>query len=98
MAPASSATRLAELLEYLAAKVPNAHVKRGHMNHGPITEISFEVAGRSYRAQWRKDELELQPPVELTAWIDLLLTRLSDNAMHDAGVRRSVLRAGWALR
>ena len=97
-APLTGQDDLAELLEYLAAKVPNAHVKRGHVNHGPITEISFEVAGRSYRAQWRKDELELQPPVELTAWIDLLLTRLSDNAMHDAGVRRSVLRAGWALR
>jgi hypothetical protein len=87
-----------ELLEYLAAKVPNAHVRRGHLNHGPITEISFDVAGRTQRAHWRKDELELTPPVDLTAWLDLLLTRLSDSAMHDANVRRSVLRAGWALR
>ena len=86
------------LLEYLAAKVPNAHVKRGHLNHRSIIDISFEVGGRTYRAHWHKDELELQPPVDLVAWLDLLLTRLSDSAMQDANVRRSVLRAGWALR
>ncbi len=97
-APLNGSADPVELLEYLAAKVPNAHVKRGHLNHGPITEISLEVGGRTHRAQWKKEELELQPPVDLTAWLDLLLTRLSDNAMHDANVRRSVLRAGWALR
>lgn len=88
----------AELLDYLAERIPGMHVKHGHLNRGPITEAAFEVAGRTMRARWKKDELELEPPVELTAWLDLLLTRLSDNAAHDATLRRSVLRAGWALR
>jgi len=73
-------------------------VKHGHLNRGPITEAAFEVGGRTMRARWKKEELELEPPVELTAWLDLLLTRLSDNAVHDATLRRSVLRSGWALR
>ncbi|HLZ95541.1 MAG TPA: hypothetical protein VKT20_09460 [Candidatus Dormibacteraeota bacterium] len=87
-----------ELLEYLVEHIPDAHVKRGHLSRGPITDAAFEVGGRTFRARWRKEELELEPPVELTAWLDLLLTRLSDTAMHDAGLRRSVLRSGWALR
>lgn len=87
-----------ELLEYLVEHIPSAHVKRGPLNRGPLTEVAFEVGGRTFRARWRKDELDLQPAVALTAWIDLLLTRLSDGAAQDAGLRRSVLRAGWALR
>jgi hypothetical protein len=87
-----------ELLEYLAERVPGAHVKRGPLSRGPITEIAFELGGRTFRARWKKEDLDLQPPVELTAWLDLLLTRLSDTAAHDAALRRSVLRSGWALR
>jgi hypothetical protein len=88
----------AEVFEYLVEHVPSAHAKRGTLHRGPLTEVVFEVGGKTYRARWRKDELDLEPPVSLTAWIDLLLTRLSDSAAHDAAVRRSVLRAGWALR
>jgi hypothetical protein len=36
--------------------------------------------------------------VLLTAWLDLLLSRLSDAAAGDADLRRAVLRSGWALR
>ena len=88
----------AELLEYLVEHIASAHVKRGPLNRGAITDAAFEVGGRTFRARWRKEDLELVPPVSLTAWLDLLLTRLSDTAAHDAAVRRSVLRAGWALR
>jgi hypothetical protein len=88
----------AELLEYLAEHLPSAHVNRGTLNRGPITEVGFDVGGRTFRARWKKDELEVEPPVHLTAWVDLLLTRLSDAAAHDADLRRSVLRSGWALR
>jgi hypothetical protein len=88
----------AELLDYLVEHIPSAHARRGTLHRGPLSEVSFDVGGKSFRARWRKDELELEPQVELTAWIDLLLTRLSDNAAHDAALRRSVLRAGWALR
>jgi hypothetical protein len=87
-----------ELLEYLVEHIPSAHIKRGTLHRGPLTDVTFEVGGRSFRARWRKEELDLQPPVALTAWLDLLLTRLSDTAAHDASLRRSVLRAGWALR
>lgn len=87
-----------ELLDYLVQHLPSAHVKRGALHRGPLTEVAFEVGGKTYRARWRKEDLELEPPVSLTAWIDLLLTRLSDSAAQDAGLRRAVLRAGWALR
>ena len=87
-----------ELLDYLAERVPIAKVKRGHMNRGPITELTVDVGGRSLRAFWKKEALEVQPPVHLTAWVDLLLTRLSDVAAADADMRRAYLRSGWALR
>lgn len=88
----------AALLEYVAERIPGGHIKRGPLNRGPVTDAAFELGGRTFRARWRKEELELEPPVELTAWLDLLLTRLSDTAAHDAPMRRAVLRSGWALR
>ena len=87
-----------ELLDYLMERIPSAKVKRGHLNRGPITEVVVEVGGRMFRARWNKEELEFHPPVLLTAWLDLLLTRLSDAAGADADLRRAVLRSGWALR
>ena len=88
----------AELLDYLAEHVPSANVKHGALHRGPLTEVSFDAGGKVFRARMRKDELDLEPPVSLTAWIDLLLTRLSDGAAQDAALRRAVLRSGWALR
>jgi hypothetical protein len=87
-----------ELLEYLAERIPIAKVKRGHLNRGPISEVSVEAGGRTFRIFWKKEELEVQPPVHLTAWVDLLLTRLSDAAAADGNLRRAFLRSGWALR
>lgn len=88
----------AELLDYLVERIPSAKAKRGHLNRGPISEVIVEVGGRTFRARWNKEELEFQPPVLLTAWLDLLLSRLSDAAAGDADLRRAVLRSGWALR
>jgi hypothetical protein len=87
-----------ELLDYLVERIPTAKVKRGHLNRGPITELVLDVAGRSFRARVRNEELDLVPPVHLTAWVDLLLTKLSDAAAEDPDLRRAVLRSGWALR
>lgn len=87
-----------ELLDYLVERIPSAKVKRGHLNRGPITEVAVDLGGRTLRARWNKDSLEVHPPVLLTAWLDLLLTRLSDAAAGDADLRRAVLRSGWALR
>jgi hypothetical protein len=46
----------------------------------------------------KNEHLDLVPPVHLTAWVDLLLTKLSDAAAVDPVLRRAVLRSGWALR
>jgi hypothetical protein len=87
-----------ELLDYLVERLPIAHAKRGHLNRGPITELLIDIDGRSFRARVRNEALELAPAVELAAWVDLLLTKLSDAAAIDHDLRRAVLRSGWALR
>jgi hypothetical protein len=96
--PLSDKDNPAELLDYLTEHIPNAKAKRGNLNRGPITELVVDVRGRSFKARWKKEELEVEPPVSLTAWVDLLLTRLSDAAAVDSDLRRAVLRSGWALR
>jgi hypothetical protein len=88
----------AQLLDYLVERIPPAKVKRGHLNRGPITELVLDIAGRTFRARVKNEQLELLPPVHLTAWVDLLLTKLSDAAQVDPDLRRAVLRSGWALR
>jgi len=88
----------AQLLDYLVERIPPAKVKRGHLNRGPITELVLDIAGRTFRARVKNAQLELLPPVHLTAWVDLLLTKLSDAAQVDPDLRRAVLRSGWALR
>jgi hypothetical protein len=87
-----------ELLDYLIERVPLARAKHGHLNRGPITEVMIDVDGRTFRARVKDAALELSPAVRLSAWVDLLLTKLSDAAAHDADLRRSYLRSGWALR
>ena len=97
-APLTERDQPSELLDYLVERLPIAHAKRGHLNRGPITEVSIDVNGRSFRARVRSEALELAPAVELAAWVDLLLTKLSDAAAADHELRRAVLRSGWALR
>jgi hypothetical protein len=97
-APITGEDDSAELLAYLVERIPAAKVKRGHLNRGPITELVLDIAGRSFRARVKNEQLELLPPVHVTAWVDLLLTKLSDAAAVDPDLRRAVLRSGWALR
>ncbi|HEY1420374.1 MAG TPA: hypothetical protein VGG90_06670 [Candidatus Dormibacteraeota bacterium] len=87
-----------ELLEYLAERIPIAKSKRGHLNRGQVTEVVVDVEGRTFRARSKNDSLELAPALHLTAWVDLLIAKLSDAAAGDANLRRAVLRSGWALR
>jgi len=87
-----------ELLDYLAERIPIARPKRGHLNRGPITEVVIDVEGRSFRVRSKDGLLEFVPPVDLTAWVDLLLSKLSDAAAVNPDLRRAVLRSGWALR
>ena len=97
-APLSGEDDPAELLDYLVERIPIAKGKRGHLNRGPVTEVAFDLGGRTFKVHWKKEVLVVEPPVHLTAWVDLLLTRLSDVAASDADLRRAVLRSGWALR
>jgi hypothetical protein len=98
-APISGDEDTTELLNYLVERIPAAaKVKRGHLNRGPITELVLDIAGRSFRARVKNEQLELLPPVRLSAWVDLLLIKLSDAAAVDPDLRRAVLRSGWALR
>jgi hypothetical protein len=87
-----------ELLDYLVERIPIAQAKRGHLNRGPITELSIDVDGRSFQVRVRNEMLELRPAVELAAWVDLLLMKLSEAAAANHELRRAVLRSGWALR
>lgn len=87
-----------DLLDYIVERIPAAHARRGHLNRGPVTEFSLDVGGRTFRAHVKSEGLEVMPPVELSAWVDLLLTKLSDAAAGDHDLRRAVLRSGWALR
>src|SRR5258708_26493220 len=66
----------AQLLDYLVERIPAAKVKRGHLNRGPITEVVLDIAGRTFRARVKNEQLELLPPVHLTAWVALLLPTL----------------------
>jgi hypothetical protein len=97
-APITGEEDAGELLDYLVERIPSAKVKRGHLNRGPITELVVDIAGRSFRARVKNEQLELLPAVRLSAWVDLLLTKLSDAAAVDPDLRRAVLRSGWALR
>lgn len=97
-APLTERDQPLELLDYLVERLPIAHAKRGHLNRGPVTEVAIDIDGRSFRARVKSDALELAPSVELAAWVDLLLTKLSDAAAADHDLRRAVLRSGWALR
>ena len=87
-----------ELLDYLVERIPIAHARRGHLNRGPITEVLIDIDGRSFHARVRNESLELKPAVELAAWVDLLLMKLSEAAAGNHDLRRAVLRSGWALR
>lgn len=87
-----------ELLDYLVERIPIAKAKRGHLNRGPITEVAIDLDGRSFRVRNKEGALEVTPPVTLSAWVDLLLTKLSDAASANHDLRRAVLRSGWALR
>ena len=85
-------------MDYLMERIRAAKIKRGLMNRGPITELIIDVGDRHFRARWVKEDLILEPAVELTAWLDLLLAHLSDAAAKDPNLRRMMTRSGWALR
>src|ERR1041384_6644842 len=67
-----------ELLDYLVERIPIAQAKRGALNRGPITELSIDVDGRSFRARVRNEALEVAPPVP-GVWV--MVTYLGGQAL-----------------
>src|SRR5258708_23155926 len=52
-----------ELLDYLVERIPIAHVKRGHLTRGPITDISIDVDGSTFHALQKTSAIDQAPPV-----------------------------------
>lgn len=85
----------AGLLDYLAARVPGARVRRsGVLRRGPVGDL--RVAG--LRGRLRGERLVLQPEAAPAEWADRLLAVLSAQAAGDPGARAALSRSGWALR
>ncbi len=84
-APLDKEDEPTELLDYLVERIPIAKVKRGHLNRGPITEVVFELGGRTLRARWNKEELEFHPPVLLTATLPAAMPTCAERSCARAG-------------
>jgi hypothetical protein len=88
----------AGLLDYLAAKLPDAEAQRAAFGPGPVKDLRLLAAGRTYRGRLRRGALRLEPPAEAADWVDGLLSDLSRDAAGNRAVRSALTRAGWDLR
>jgi hypothetical protein len=89
----------ADLLDYLAARLPAAEVKRfGLRRRGPVRELTVAVGADVFTAKVASGRLELTPDLAPARWVDRLLVALSAEAAADARLRARLSRAGWKLR
>jgi hypothetical protein len=89
----------ADLLDYLAARLPAARVKRfGLRGRGPVRELTLMVGAAVYSAKIANGRLQLAPQLPPVRWVDRLLAALSAEAAGDADLRARLSRAGWKLR
>ena len=89
----------AELLDYLAARLPDAKVKRfGLRRRGPVRELTVIAAATTFSAKVARGRLQLTPDLVPVRWVDRLLTALSADAARDANLRADLSRAGWKVR
>ena len=89
----------ADLLDYLAARLPAARVKRfGVTRRGPVREIRAAAEGTEFVARLRRGRLELAPDLPPARWVDRLLAALSADAAGDPDLRAQLSRSGWRLR
>ena len=86
------------LLDYLAARLPQAEAQRGSFGSSPVKDLRLWAAGRPYRGRLRRGELRLEPPAEAADWVDGLLSDLSREAAGNRAVRSALTHAGWDLR
>ncbi|MDQ6691395.1 MAG: hypothetical protein M3Z13_01375 [Candidatus Dormibacteraeota bacterium] len=87
----------AELLQYLADRLPGATIRRS-FGLGPIRQVTVTAAGRRYEARRRRGRLVLSPSAPPARWLDTLLGALSEAAKTDAQLRANLSKSGWALR
>jgi hypothetical protein len=97
--PVADSHAPADLLDYLAARLPTASVKRfGLRGRGPVRELKVPVGSETFEARVRRGRLELMPDLAPARWADRLLGALSAAAAGDADLRSDLSRAGWQLR
>jgi hypothetical protein len=97
--PVSDSHAPAELLDYLASKLPAAKVKRfGLRGRGPVRELTLTVGAGGFAAKVASGRLQLTPDLAPAVWVDRLVAALSAEAARDARLRADLSRAGWKLR
>jgi hypothetical protein len=97
--PVSESHAPAELLDYLGSRLAGADIKRfGFRRRGPVRELSVTVGATSFGARVVRGRLQLTPALAPAAWVDRLLTALSQEAAADPDLRARLSRAGWKLR
>jgi hypothetical protein len=89
----------AELLDYLAARLPDAKIKRFVLGRArPVREFKLTAGETEFTARLRRGRLELVPDLPPARWVDRLLSALSRQAAGDHDLRARLSRAGWKLR
>jgi hypothetical protein len=89
----------AELLDYLAARLPDAKVKRfGLTRRGPVRQLKMTAGETEFAARLRRGRLLLTPDLAPARWVEQLLHQLSGEAAGDPDLRARLSRAGWKLR
>jgi hypothetical protein len=97
--PAADSHAPADLLDYLAARLPAAKVKRfGIGRRGPVREITLTVGATVFSARIARGRLQMTPELPPARWVDRLLAALSSEAAGDADLRARLSRSGWKLR
>ncbi len=87
----------ADLLDYLAERIPGAVARRGLFGWGPVRDLAVEVGGERFRARFKRGRFRLQPPAGEGEWVEMLIQRLAVEAAGNADLRGVLSRAGWAL-
>jgi hypothetical protein len=97
--PVADSHAPADLLDYLAARLPEAKVKRfGLRGRGPVRELTLTVGGGVFIARVTQGRLKLTPDLAPARWVDRLIGALSTDAAGNARLRADLSRAGWKLR
>jgi hypothetical protein len=85
------------LLDYVAAHLPRARVRRNLIGRGPVLRIEVSAAGTLFKGRLRSDQLELIPEPEPARWSANLVLALARDAAADHELRKALSRSGWAL-